>query len=104
MDVLDTLGTKVEEIDQQLMKTLKHDTLESIYEIKRVMLYLRSVIYPLREIIIKLQKEDNTQIIQESTIIYLKDLFDHAIQVNDSIDTYREMLASFVDFLYDVKF
>jgi magnesium transporter len=98
MDVLDTMGTKVEEIDKQLMKKLKRDTLESIYDMKRDMLYLRSIISPLKEIILKLQKEDDTQIMQESTVIYLKDLFDHVIQVNDSIDTYREMLASFIDF------
>lgn len=98
MDVLDTIGTKVELIDNQLMKTLKRETLESVYDMKRDMLYLRSIILPLKEIIIKLQKEDDTEIIQESTHIYLKDLFDHVIQVNDSIDTYREMLASFIDF------
>ena len=98
MDVLDTMGTKVEEIDKQLMKKLKRDTLESIYDMKRDMLYLRSIISPLKEIILKLQKEDDTQIMQEGTIIYLKDLFDHVIQVNDSIDTYREMIASFIDF------
>ncbi|CAF1228285.1 unnamed protein product [Rotaria sordida] len=98
MDVLDTLGTTVEEIDNQLMKKLKRDTLESIYDMKRDMLYLRSIISPLKEIIIKLQKEEETQIMQESTNIYLKDLFDHIVQVNDSIDTYREMLASFIDF------
>ncbi|CAF3068176.1 unnamed protein product [Rotaria sp. Silwood2] len=98
MNVLDTMGTKVESIDNQLMKTLKRDTLESIYDMKRDMLQLRSMISPLKEIIIKLQKEEETQIIQESTNIYLKDLFDHVIQVNDSIDTYREMLASFIDF------
>ena len=98
MAVLDTMGTKVEEIDNQLMKTLKHETLESIYDMKRDMLYLRSTISPLKEIILKLQKEDETQIMQESTTIYLRDLFDHVIQVNDSIDTYRELLASFIDF------
>jgi len=98
MDVLDTIGTKVELIDNQLMKTLKRETLESVYDMKRDMLYLRSIILPLKEIIIKLQKEDDTEIIQESTHIYLKDLFDHVIQVNDSIDTYREMLASLIDF------
>jgi len=98
MDVLDTMGTKVEAIDNQLMKTLKRDTLESIYDMKRDMLYLRAIISPLKEIIIKLQKEEETQIMQESTNIYLKDLFDHVVQVNDSIDTYREMLASFIDF------
>ncbi|CAF1039638.1 unnamed protein product [Adineta ricciae] len=98
MDVLDTMGSKVEAIDNQLMKTLKRDTLESIYDMKRDMLYLRSIISPLKEIIIKLQKEEETMIMQESTNIYLKDLFDHVVQVNDSIDTYREMLASFIDF------
>jgi magnesium transporter len=98
MDVLDTMGTKVESIDNQLMKKLRRDTLESIYDMKRDMLYLRSIVFPLKEIIIKLQKEDETQIMQESTSIYLKDLFDHVIQVNDSIDTYREMLTSFIDF------
>jgi len=98
MDVLDTMGTKVESIDNQLMKTLKRDTLETIYDMKRDMLYLRAIISPLKEIIIKLQKEEETQIMHESTNIYLKDLFDHVVQVNDAIDTYREMLASFIDF------
>ncbi|CAF4937679.1 unnamed protein product, partial [Rotaria sp. Silwood1] len=46
MDVLDTMGTKVESIDNQLMKTLKRDTLESIYDMKRDMLYLRAIISP----------------------------------------------------------
>ncbi|CAF4425826.1 unnamed protein product [Rotaria socialis] len=97
MDVLDVLGVKVENIDDELMKNLRRDTLETIYDMKRDMLSLRSVIYPLKEIIIKLQKDEETGIMQESTNIYLKDLFDHVVQVNDSIDTYREMLASYVD-------
>ena len=98
MDVLDVIGTKVEAIDHQLMRRLSRDTLETIYDLKREMLYFRRSISPFKEIIIKLQKEEETEIMQESTIIYLKDLFDHVVQVNDTIDTYREMLASFIDF------
>ncbi len=98
MDVLDIIGTKVEAVDHQLMRTLSRDTLEKIYDLKREMLYFRRSISPLKEIINKLQKEEETQIMQESTNIYLKDLFDHIVQVNDTIDTYREMLASFIDF------
>jgi magnesium transporter len=94
MDVLDIIGTKVEAVDHQLMRTLSRDTLEKIYDLKREMLYFRRSISPLKEIINKLQKEEETQIMQESTNIYLKDLFDHI----DTIDTYREMLASFIDF------
>jgi magnesium transporter len=98
MDVLDIIGTKVEAIDHQLMRTLSRDTLETIYDLKREMLYFRRSISPLKEIINKLQKEEETEIMQESTNIYLKDLFDHIVQVNDTIETYREMLASFIDF------
>ncbi|CAF4991635.1 unnamed protein product, partial [Rotaria magnacalcarata] len=98
MDVLDIIGTKVESIDHQLMRTLSRDTLETIYDLKREMLYFRRSISPLKEIINKLQKEEETQIMNESTNIYLKDLFDHVVQVNDTIDTYREMLSSFIDF------
>ncbi|CAF1059111.1 unnamed protein product [Adineta ricciae] len=98
MDVLDNIGTKVEAIDHQLMRTLSRDTLEQIYDLKREMLYFRRSISPLKEIINKLHKEEETQIMQESTTIYLKDLFDHIVQVNDTIDTYREMLSSFIDF------
>jgi magnesium transporter len=87
MDVLDVIGTKVESIDHQLMRRLSRDTLEKIYDLKRE-----------KEIINKLQKEEETEIMQDSTSIYLKDLFDHVVQVNDTIDTYREMLASFIDF------
>ena len=98
MDVLDIVNTKVESVEEQLMNRLSRDTLETIYDLKREMLYFRGSISPLKEIINKLQKEEETQIIQESTIIFFKDLFDHVVQVNDTIDTYREMLASFIDF------
>ncbi|CAF0872280.1 unnamed protein product [Adineta steineri] len=80
------------------MEKLSRDTLASIYELKREMLFFRGSIVPLKEIIIKLQKEEETQIIQEGTIIYLKDLYDHVVQVNDTMYAYREMLSSFIDF------
>ena len=98
MDVLEIVNGQVETIEDQLMKQLSRDTLEKIYALKREMLDYRRMISPLKEIINKLQKEEETHIIQEGTLIYLKDLLDHVVQVNDTIDTYREMLASFIDF------
>ena len=98
MDVLGSVSSKVEQIEANLMKHLSKDTLEMIYDLKREMLFYRSSISPLKEIIVKLQKDEETQIIQEETLIYLKDLYDHVVQVNDTIDNYREMLSSFIDF------
>lgn len=98
MDVLDIANTKVETIDHQLMKNLSRDTLETVYDIKRDMLDYRRLVSPLKEIVNRLQKEEETQIIQEGTVIYLKDLYDHIVQVTDTIDTCRETLSSFIDF------
>ena len=98
MDVINIASSKVEGMEHQLMKKLSRDTLESIYDLKRDMLDYRRLISPLKEIINKLQKEDETHIIQGSTQIYLKDLFDHVVQVSDTIDACREMLTSFIDF------
>lgn len=98
MDVLDIANTKVEAIDHQLMKNLSRDTLETVYDIKRDMLDYRRLVSPLKEIVNRLQKEEETQIIQEGTVIYLKDLYDHIVQVTDTIDTCRETLSSFIDF------
>lgn len=97
IDVLNIARTKVESIEDQLMGHPSHDTLETIYELKRQMLDYRRCISPLKEVIIKLQKEES-HIIREGTIIYFKDLFDHVVQVNDEIDTIRETLSSFIDF------
>ncbi|CAF4370601.1 unnamed protein product, partial [Adineta steineri] len=95
MDVLDGVGIKIEAIEHNLMEKLSRDTLASIYELKREMLFFRGSIVPLKEIIIKLQKEEETQIIQEGTIIYLKDLYDHVVQVvKECVKAYEDMTVT----------
>ena len=99
MDVLNLMNTKLETIEQKLlMKSLSRHVLQSIYDVKREMLNYRSAISPLKEMLIKLQKEEETQIIQDGTIIYFKDLFDHIVQVNETMETHREMVTSLIDF------
>lgn len=98
VDVLYIVNGQIEKIEEQLMKHTSRDSLEVIYDLKREMLLYRGFIYPLKEIIIKMQKDEETQIIQEGTLVYLKDLYDHVAQVTDTISTHRETLASFIDF------
>ena len=92
------MNSRLETIESQLLKNISRDVLQTIYDIKRDTLSYRCVVSPLKEIIIKLQKEEETQIIQEDTIIYFKDLFDHVVQVIDTMDTHREMVKSLIDF------
>lgn len=98
IDVLNLMNTKLESIEQKLLKNLSDHVLQTIYDVKREMLNYRSAILPLKEMMIKLQKEEETQIIENETIIYFKDLVDHIVHVNETIETHREMVRSLIDF------
>ncbi len=60
------------------------------------MIYIRKSVWPLREVINNLLREESN-IIKESTHIYLRDLYDHTIQVIDTIETFRDLISGMVD-------
>ena len=63
---------------------------------KREMLYIRRCVWPLREVVAALAKRES-DLIKESTEIYLRDVYDHVVQIIDTIETFREMLSSMLD-------
>jgi len=60
------------------------------------MIYLRKSVWPLREVILGLERTES-QLIQESTVIYLRDVYDHTIQVIDTLETLRDMVSGMID-------
>jgi magnesium transporter len=60
------------------------------------MVYLRKAVWPLREVISGLERGD-TPLIQDPTRLYLRDVYDHTIQVIDTIETYRDMVSGMLD-------
>jgi magnesium transporter len=94
--VLELIGEKTEWLEGDLMKNQRIQTLESVYDLKRELLFLRKSILPLKEIVVKLQKEE-TGLISDTSRLYLKDLFDHVVQVSESIETFREMNDGLMD-------
>ena len=60
------------------------------------MIFLRKSVWPLREAISCLERT-GCQLVQESTDVYLKDIYDHTIQVIDTIETFRDMLSGILD-------
>jgi magnesium transporter len=94
--LLEKLGENVESLEDQLVANPGRDTLHSIQSIKREMLYLRKSVWPLREAISTLQRSDSP-LVDTATALYLKDVYDHAIQIIDTIETYRDMLSGMLD-------
>lgn len=94
--VLEQLGDSIEKLEEELIVAPSTATLQKLHHLKREMILLRKSVWPLREVISALQREDSA-LIQESTRIFLRDVYDHTIQVIDTVETFRDLLAGLLD-------
>jgi len=94
--ILEKLGEKIEDIEDELVTNPALETLQTIHSLKREMIFLRKSVWPLREVISRLERWESP-LIDKSLNIYLRDVYDHTIQVIDSIETFRDMLSGMLD-------
>tara|TARA_R100000935_G_scaffold39248_1_gene60729 strand:+ start:1744 stop:2826 length:1083 start_codon:yes stop_codon:yes gene_type:complete len=95
--VIEEISDKIENLEEQLFTTQPSDDITfEIQELKRTVLRIRRAVFPLREVISRLEKIDST-LIEEKTINYIRDLYDHIIQVSENIEIYREMTWGLMD-------
>ncbi|HUT77250.1 MAG TPA: magnesium/cobalt transporter CorA [Polyangia bacterium] len=94
--VLEEMGEQVEALEERLIQSADRDSLGSIHALKRELVSLRRAIWPLRELISALQREESP-FVSDAIDAYLRDLYDHTIQVIDSVESYRETLAGLTD-------
>lgn len=94
--ILETLGEAIEDIEERLVTNPTSATLQTIHDLKREMIFLRKSVWPLREVINKLERSESP-LINKSTYIYLRDVYDHTIQVMDAVETFRDMLSGMLD-------
>lgn len=94
--ILERIGEDIEELEAELMENPSQDTLEEIHRLKREMIFLRKSIWPLREVISGLTRED-TKLVENSTEVFLRDVYDHIIQVVDTVENFRDMVSGMLD-------
>ncbi|MGF1479601.1 MAG: magnesium/cobalt transporter CorA [Cyanophyceae cyanobacterium] len=94
--VLEDYGERVEALEDRIVLKPTRDTLEEIYAVRRELLALRRTIWPLRSAINTLIRGDS-RLISPDTQVYLRDCYDHIIQLLDIIETYRELASSLMD-------
>jgi magnesium transporter len=94
--VLEKLGDRIELMEEELVTAPSPATLRQIHHLKREMILLRKSVWPLREVISALQRGDSP-LIRETTGIFLRDVYDHTIQVIDTVETFRDLLAGMLD-------
>jgi len=94
--VLENIGEKIEGMEEELIANPTPQTLQTIHDLKREILVLRKSVWPLREVISGLQRSESP-LLSESTGIFLRDVYDHTIQVVDTIETFRDLVSGMLD-------
>ena len=94
--VLENVGEKIEDTEQQLTLNPTTQTLQLIRKLKNEMIFLRKSVWPLRELISGFLRLE-TSLVQQSTVVYIRDVYDHTIQVIDTIESYRDMISGMLD-------
>jgi len=95
-EVLEKLGDRIEALEEKLVTNPDEKTLKEIHNLKSEMLYLRKSVWPLREVVNGLEKSES-DLINEGTNIYFRDVYDHTIQIIDTIESLRDMVSGMLD-------
>ena len=94
--VLESMGEQIEALESEILRRPDQRDLDALHRIKRKLLTLRRMLWPQREVLNGLMTESRG-LVTEPTKIYLRDCYDHTIQIMDLIETYRDMTANMLD-------
>jgi magnesium transporter len=94
--ILEEFGEEIEDTETELATNPTRETLQTIRTMKKEMVFLRKPVWPLRELVSSLER-GGSQLIRESTWIYLRDVYDHTIQVIDTVESFRDMISAMLD-------
>ncbi|MCB0359465.1 MAG: magnesium/cobalt transporter CorA, partial [Bdellovibrionales bacterium] len=94
--VFEAIGDSLEDLELEVVRQPNEQTLERIYQAKRDLLNLRRAVWPQREVLNELTRSEH-RLIKKQTRLYFRDAYDHAAQLIDVLETFRELAGSFMD-------
>ncbi|QNM97268.1 magnesium/cobalt transporter CorA [Chitinimonas koreensis] len=95
--VLEALGERIEALEDMVMARSDPEILTRVHAIRREMLYLRRALWPLREVLNGLQRDDADYFGAE-TQLYLRDVYDHAVHLIEAQEMLRDLVGGLTDF------
>jgi len=94
--VLEQLSEQVVDLEEELAGRPRHDALQRIHQFRRDLVVVRKAVWPLREVIATLARDDS-ELIDERTAPFLRDLHDHTVQVIETVETLRDSVSGLLD-------
>jgi magnesium transporter len=95
-NILEIIGDKIELMDEQLISEPTPDTLNVLHTMKREMIFLRKSVWPVRDMVNSLERSE-TNLIQPTTDVYLRDVHDHVVRVIETVENYRDLINGMMD-------
>lgn len=94
--VLERVGEWIEELEAELVEDPTTATMREIHRLKRELLLFRKAVWPVREVAAALLREENG-IVDPEVRPFVRDLYDHAVQLIDTGETLRELASGMLD-------
>lgn len=94
--LLESYGEVLEDLEEEILLRPRQELVPRLHHLKRDLLNLRRFVWPLRELLAALHRDDLPGI-KPVTRVYLRDCHDHAVQLMELVESYRDMAASLMD-------
>ena len=94
--ILEHYSDRAEELETLILERSGMNALGEIHRLKRDLLLLRWALWPMREVVVALQRDPH-ECMSDTTLVYLRDLYDHVIQIIDIVETYREIASDLTE-------
>jgi magnesium transporter len=94
--ILELFGDRLEELEDRVLQHPTRDTIQEIHRMKRELLLVRRALWPMREVLQRMQREPH-ECFSEVTRTYIRDVYDHAVQAIDIVETYREVATGLTE-------
>jgi len=94
--VLEEVGDRIEDLQNRVLKSAGPETVAEMQRIRGELVFMRKSLWPLRELVSGLEKQENP-LIGECMSPYLRDAYEHAIHVIDTVELLRDMLTGAMD-------
>ncbi len=94
--IINDFSLRIEEVEDEVLEDPAQETLHEIQHLRRELINIRKVIWPLRDTLNSLYR-DESQFVSHEIKIYIRDVFDHCLHLIDMVENHRDMLMSLTD-------
>jgi magnesium transporter len=94
--IFEWLGERIEEVQERLVAEPTVANLQMIHFLKSEMIDLRKAVWPLREVIVNLERMESP-LIRKDTLVFLRNLYGHTIEIIETIESYRDLISGMID-------